>query len=170
MFHIQELYIEYMRKYLATAHMTAHHGVLKLSSTSTKLRPVFNASKRTETGISLNDVLCVGPTVQPESFDILSRFREYRYVFIEDITKIYRQIWIEPSQRDLRILWREDSSQPLKHYQLNTVTFSTACASSIATRCLVQTAMDNEAHCPAAAAAIRNCFYVDDLNFGTDDI
>lgn len=195
MFHIQEarrqkdevynaLYIDYMRDYINTGHMTEvpptftkddhflpHHGVLKLSSTSTKLRPVFNASKRTETGISLNDVLCVGPTVQPESFDILSRFREYLYALISDITKMYRQIWIVSHQRRvLRILWREDPSQPLKHYELNTLTFGTACAPSIATRCIVQAAMDNENNCPTAAAAIRNCFYVDDLNYGTDNI
>lgn len=179
-----DLYVEYMRDYLGTKHMTEvssartsaahylpHHGVLKMSSTSTKLRPVFNASKSTESGISLNDILCVGPTVQPDSFDVLSRFREHRFVLIADITKMYRQIWVDKSQRDfLRILWRENSSEPLRHYQLNTVTFGTSCAPSIATRCIVQAAMDNETQNPAASAAIRNCFYVDDLNYGTDDI
>ena len=39
------------------------HGVTKASSTSTKLREVFDASARTTTQLSLNDILHSGPTI-----------------------------------------------------------------------------------------------------------
>ena len=52
-----------------------HHFVIKESSTTTKLRVVFDGSAKTTTGISLNDTLMVGPILQPAIFDLLVRFR-----------------------------------------------------------------------------------------------
>ncbi|XP_055623719.1 uncharacterized protein LOC129767123 [Toxorhynchites rutilus septentrionalis] len=69
-----------------------HHGVEKTDSTTTKLRVVFDASCRTETGISLNQALMVGPVVQDDLFSILLRFRVHRFAIIADIEKMYRQI------------------------------------------------------------------------------
>lgn len=179
-----KLYVEYMEDYISTQHMTEiveentdgayylpHHGVVKMSSTTTKVRPVFNASSESSTGISLNDILCVGATVQPESFDIMLRFREKPFVITGDITKMYRQIFVHPSQRKLlRILWRSDMSQPVTHYQLNTVTFGTACAPFLATRVIKQIALDNQMEFPEASSIIERSFYVDDLLYGIDSI
>lgn len=39
------------------------HGVVKESSTTTKLRPVFDASTKTTSGASLNDTLLPGPFI-----------------------------------------------------------------------------------------------------------
>ncbi|KAH9636894.1 hypothetical protein HF086_010675 [Spodoptera exigua] len=41
-----------------------HHGVIKLDSTTTKLRVVFNASSKSSSGKSLNDLMCCGPNLQ----------------------------------------------------------------------------------------------------------
>lgn len=72
-----------------------HHGVLKNSSITTKLRVVFDGSAKSSTGISLNDVLRVGPTIQDDLFSILIRFRKHNYVIKGDITKMYRQVNIK---------------------------------------------------------------------------
>jgi hypothetical protein len=179
-----KLYVDYMSEYISSGHMTEvkptagesayylpHHGVLKLTSTTTKLRPVFNASSKSESGISLNDVMRVGPTVQPESFDILLRLREQPYVILGDVEKMYRQIWIHPSERKYqRILWRAKRDEILKHYQLNTVTFGTASAPYLATRSIVQLALDNQQQFPEEAAILLDSVYVDDLEFGVGSI
>ena len=50
------------------------HVVRKESSTTTKIRAVFDASAKSSTGISLNDTLLVGPTVHPLLIDVLLCF------------------------------------------------------------------------------------------------
>ncbi|XP_034947880.1 uncharacterized protein [Chelonus insularis] len=48
-----------------------HHGVLRPSSTTTKLKVVFNGSSPTSTGISLNDITHTGAKIQLDIFDVL---------------------------------------------------------------------------------------------------
>ena len=50
------------------------HAVYKTSSTTTKIRAVFDASAKSSTGVSLNDTLLVGPTTHPPLVDVLLRF------------------------------------------------------------------------------------------------
>ncbi|XP_076383911.1 uncharacterized protein LOC143261227 [Megalopta genalis] len=57
-----------------------HHGVIKLSSQTTKLRVVFDGSAATSTGLSLNDALHTGPKLQDDLLYILLRFRTHQYV------------------------------------------------------------------------------------------
>jgi hypothetical protein len=40
-----------------------HHGVLKETSSTTKLQVVFNGSEKSSNGVSLNDILMIGPKV-----------------------------------------------------------------------------------------------------------
>ncbi len=54
------------------------HGVHKESSSTTKLRVVFDASAKSSSGVSLNDILMVGPTIYPCITDVLLRFRTYK--------------------------------------------------------------------------------------------
>ena len=61
-----------------------HHCVLRDQSPTTKLRVVFDASMKSSTGISLNDML-KGFPVQPELFVILIRFRTSKFVLTADI-------------------------------------------------------------------------------------
>ena len=98
-----------------------HHAVFKETSTTTKTRVVFDGSAKTSNGLSLNDILQVGPTVQPDLYSIVLRFRTYQVCFTADITKMYRQITVHSQDRDLqRILWRYSTEEPIQEYQLNT--------------------------------------------------
>ena len=145
--------------------------MFKHSSLTTKLRVVFDGSSKTTNGLSLNDVLLVGPNVQQDLFSILLRFRTHKYVLIADIEKMYRQIRVADEDCHYqRILWRDSPLEPLRHYALRTVTYGTASASFLATRCLLQIARDHQTSFPQAALAITNDFYVDDLLTGSDTI
>lgn len=73
-----------------------HHGVVKETSATTKLRVVFDASTKTTSGKSLNDIQRVGPTVQNELFTILIRFRRHAIALCADVEKIYRQVLVQP--------------------------------------------------------------------------
>nr|CAI5843366.1 unnamed protein product [Callosobruchus analis] len=182
-----ESYRAFMREYENLNHMSKltndeiknsnvkfyipHHAIFKESSATTKTRIVFDGSAKSESGLSLNDVCCVGPTVQDELFIILLRFRTHNYVIKADITKMYRQVLVKTNQRDLqRILWREFPDQELSHYTLNTVTYRTAPASFLATRALQQSALDKMNDCPLASEVILSDFYVDDLITGSDTL
>jgi len=81
---------------------------------------------------------------------------------------MYRQIIVHPLDRDLqRILWRYSTEEPIQEYQLNTLTYGTASAPYLATRCLKKLADDNKCHHPRSAQVLSNDFYVDDLLSGT---
>ena len=68
------------------------HAVHKSSSSSTKLRVVFDASCPTSSGFSLNDMLEVGPTLHPNLDQILIKFKSYRVAVSADIGKMYREV------------------------------------------------------------------------------
>jgi len=81
-----------------------------------------------------------------------------------DISKIYRQIQVHPEDYNLqRILWRRSSDEPLRQYQLVTVTCGTASALFLATRCLNQLASEEASSYPLAAEVVSRHMYVDDL-------
>lgn len=148
-----------------------HHGVVKESSTTTKLRVVFDASAKTLSNFSLNDVLKVGPVIQDDLFAILIRCRMHKIVTTADIEKMYRQVSVQQQHRNFqRILWRSSEQEPLGHFQLNTVTYGTAPASFLAIRALHQTAIDISDRFPKTSKIILSDFYVDDLITGCDTI
>ncbi|XP_050358025.1 uncharacterized protein LOC126778478 isoform X2 [Nymphalis io] len=181
---LKERYLQFMSEYLALGHMSEnkkimsdkninyylpHHGVIRESSTTTKLRVVFDASAVTTTGKSYNNIQMVGPIVQDDLLSILLRFRQHKYVISGDIEKIYRDILVTPSQRHLQqILFRFNSKEPIKSYTLNTVTYGTSSAPYLATKCLVtlaDTCTDIE-----VKNSIRRDFYVDDYLSGGDSV
>ena len=77
------------------------HAVYKESSTTTKICAVFDASMKSMSGVSLNDILMVGPTVHPPLIDVMLRFRMHRIAIVADISKMYRAIELPPPDRDL---------------------------------------------------------------------
>ncbi|XP_075157647.1 uncharacterized protein LOC142230914 [Haematobia irritans] len=148
-----------------------HHAVLKPESTSTKVRVVFNASSITSNGNSLNDVLHVGPVLQRDLTVLILKWRFFRYVFNGDIQKMYRQILIHPEQRRFqRILFRTNQLQPLRDYELQTVTFGVNCAPYLAIRTMIQLAADVQTEYPLASKILSDCMYVDDAQAGAHTI
>lgn len=144
-----------------------HHAVLKPSSSTTKLRVVFDATAKPSKAISLNDALQVGPNIQRDCFGVLLGFRMYHIALCGDLSKMYRQIRVdERDTRFQRIFWRNNITDPLRVLELNTVTYGTASAPFLATRSLVQLAEDEQKEFPDAAEVVRSDFYIDDVLTG----
>lgn len=76
-----------------------HQAVIRESSTTTKLRVVFDASAKTTSGSSWNVALMVGATIQDGIFQSIMRFRIHAVVLTGDIEKMYREFLIHPSDR-----------------------------------------------------------------------
>ncbi|XP_025265860.1 uncharacterized protein LOC112638415 [Camponotus floridanus] len=181
------LYHSFMREYDDLQHMEVvdtssdklntakcylpHHGVLRETSTTTKLRVVFNGSQLTPLGTSLNASLLTGANLLPVLADVLLRWRWHRYVFVADIEEMYRQILIHPDDRDhQRILWWHRAANDIREYRLRTVTYGLACAPFLVIRTLHQLADDEGQRFPRGAVALRRDTYVDDIVTGASTL
>ncbi|XP_065224059.1 uncharacterized protein LOC135848177 [Planococcus citri] len=126
----------FMDEYLALGHMSPvppiqnnephfylpYHPVFKQTSITTKTRIVFNGSKPTSTGVSINDILHTGPVLQGRLFCLLIRLRTYIIAICADIAMMYRQVRKHPDDRRFqRILWF-DKDFNIQDHELNTVT------------------------------------------------
>lgn len=181
----QELYVDFIEEYKSLGHMMLvdisgnnnspihylpHHGVLRESSRTTKLRVVFNGSSRTNSGYSLNDLLHAGAKLQTDISDILIWIRTHRFLFSTDIVKMFRQIALNPDDWDLqRILWRSSENQ-LVAFRLTTVTYGLVCAPFLALRALQQLVTDEGHRFPKAVIPLTKGRYVDDIFGGADSI
>ncbi|XP_045777393.1 uncharacterized protein LOC123875556 isoform X2 [Maniola jurtina] len=177
-----ERYRDFMSEYLKLGHMSEcdnhlrnlgyfipHHGVVRESSLTTKLRVVYNASSPTTSNIALNNILMVGPTIQDDLLSILLRFRCHKIILAGDVEKMYRNVVVHPDDRHLQqIIWRDNPSETIKCFQLNTVTYGTASAPFLATRCLKQIGLDCENK--QISEIIIHDFYVDDLLTGAQTL
>ena len=147
------------------------HAVFKSSSTSTKLKVVFDASCPTTSGASLNDILAAGPTLHPNLDTILICFRSYRVALSGDVGKMYREVMLcQPDRQLHRFLWRSHPDQPVADYCMNRVTFGVTSSPYAAVRTLQQTASDFSTPESKASWHVCQSFYVDDLLAGADTV
>lgn len=177
---VRKDYVDFMDEYEETGHMSKvkvpqgdvgyylpHHPVFNPDSTTTKTRIVFNGSSASSSGMSLNDVQCTGPVIQPDAVQLLLRFRQHKTVVKGDISKFYRTIEVDPEQRKYqRIYWRKSLDDPLDTYELNTVTYGLSSSSFLSARCLKQLAIENKDKYPEASKSLEEDFFVDDLLTG----
>lgn len=133
-----------------------HYAIRRPESTTTKTRVVFDGSSRGINGLSINEVLIAGPTVQPPLQATVINFRMPRFVFTADAQKMFQQIWVHPDDRKFQqTLWRNDSSEPVRVYQMNTVMYGLASSPFLATRVLEKLAIDDGQQYPLAVPVIR---------------
>ncbi|XP_044594851.1 uncharacterized protein LOC123272215 [Cotesia glomerata] len=179
---LKTLYMQFMKEYQdlnhmqpavlqssATQYFLPHHGVLKEDNNSSKIRVVFNGSKPTSSGLSLNDIMHTGPKLQVNIFDVLITSRKHRFIFITDVTKMYRQIRVHEDDQDLQqILWFDKQGNIIP-FRLTTVTYGTKAAPYLAVRALLQLVEDEGHRFPLAITPLTKGRYVDDISGGADD-
>lgn len=180
---LKSMYVDFMNEYISLGHMSPydqpvalpyyiipHHCVLKPQSTTTKLRVVFDASARTASNHSLNELLMVGPTIQQDLITTLFSFRLNRFALTADISKMYRQFLVDQRDRKFQlILWRANKEEKLKIFQLNTVTYGLSAAPFLAIRSLFYIADQNKSLYPVGSQVLREDLYVDDVLTGSNN-
>lgn len=146
-----------------------HHTVFKTGDDVSKVRVVFNASAKTSTGLSLNDILYTGPKLQTDLRDILLRCQLKRYILTAGIVNMYRQILIHPEDRLYQhILWRDSPEDDVKEFELMTVTYGLNSAPYLAIRCLHELDAQDGARFLLAKAILTHFTYVDDIVVGAN--
>ncbi len=146
------------------------HMVTKISSTTTKYRPVFDASASTMSGSSFNDTLLSGPTLYPLLSTLIHKFRIHKVVFSGDISKMFRCIHLSPAERDYhRFLLRGEDGQ-IEDCRMTRLTFGVKASPFIATSVLQKAADDMSLKYPLASGIVKSSFYVDDLLTGSDSV
>ena len=145
------------------------HTVQKDSSTTTKIRAVFDASAKSSSGVSVNDQLMVGPTVHSSLVDVLLRFRLHRIALTADVSRMYRAVVLPADQPNLhRFVWRTQPDAILKDYRMTRVTFGVASSSFATNMAVKQNAVEHAQEFPLASSAVLESFYVDDGLVGAD--
>ena len=110
-------------------HYLPHHPHVREASSTTKIRPVFNASCKGGNGVSLNDCLESGPNLNPNIVDVLLRFRRWQYAVTADVSKAFLQIELADSDQDVhRFLWRKDREGSMRVMKFVRVTFGIKCS------------------------------------------
>lgn len=176
-------YKEFMDEYIALNHMKPsnrnsiieyylpHHAVQRAEAVTTKLRVVFNASAKSSSGLSLNDCMHTGPNLQQDLQSLILNWRIYKYAWTADIEKMYRQIMVQEQDQDYqKIIWRESPNQPIKTYQLSTVTYGMKAAPFLAMMTLKKLALDEAEKYPLASKNLQGSYYMDDWICGAHDI
>ena len=140
-----------------------HFAIVRPEKTTTKTRVVFDASAKFN-GLSLNDIICQGPKLQRDIFDVLIRFRRFPVALVCDIAEMYLRIGISPSSRPFhRFLWRYvDQSRPPDVYQFNSLVFGVNSCPYQAQFVSQKHAKENKERYPRAAETILESTYMDD--------
>ncbi|CAG7825459.1 unnamed protein product [Allacma fusca] len=101
-----------------TGNYLPHRAVIKESSDTTKVRPVFDASAKKNVEASLNDCLEKGRNLLELIPNIIVGFRFHQIGLISDIEKAFLQISVKKEERDfLRFLWWEKETKEIKKYR-----------------------------------------------------
>ena len=166
--HAEPVPAEDLDKDVSSTFYLPMHGVSKSSSTTTKLRVVFDASAKTASGSSLNDMLLQGPSLYPHLTTIINIFRFRPVGLAADISKMFREIGLQGVELDYHRFLVRDASGALKDNRMSRLTFGVTCSPYLATHVLRQIAEDYRTEFPEAARAIEEFFYVDDCLLSVD--
>lgn len=148
-----------------------HHAIIKETSTTTKVRIVFDASRKTANGRSLNDTLLPGPALHNDLPSVITNWRFHNTVFAGDLEKMFLNVEMHPDDAQYqRVVWRRNPNEPLRDYYMPVVMFGTSSAPFLAMRTVQQLALDMRHEYPQIYDPIMRGLFVDDLYGGADDV
>ena len=141
----------------------------KLDSVTTPCRPVFNASQKTKSGYSLNDIVAKGKNGLNNLVEVFLRWRCHHVAFHNDLQKMYNKVKLRQKHWCLqRYLFQKDLdlSEPAEEKVITTCMYGIKSSGNQAQRGLRLTAEISMEEFPEAYDVIRNDTYVDDILSG----
>ncbi|XP_035205560.1 uncharacterized protein LOC118180595 [Stegodyphus dumicola] len=145
-------------------------SVIKHTSQTMKVRPVFDASARERNQPSLNDCLNRGPNLIELIPDIIDRFRLYSVGLSSDIEKAFLQLSIIPEHRDYLRFFLPTLEEPMIYRHCRVVF---GICSSLRSNSLqsIEHLLDNSpAEFDDVTQKLKHSFYVDNCVTGVHDI
>lgn len=142
-----------------------HRPVVRASSSTTKVRPVFDASAKGPNLVSLNDCLESGPCLLSDLVGVLIRFRRWRFAVTADIRKAFLMIRLCPRDQNVhRFLWNHKGK--IRTMKFLRVTFGVNCSPFL----LAATIRHHLKGFPPSntITELEENMYVDDLLSGAD--
>lgn len=148
-------------------YLLRHHPIFKQTSSSTKVRVVFNGSAPSHLKLSLNDLMYSGPKLQKSLPALLNNFRTHLIALSADIRMMYRQIRVRPQDCQYQhILWHSPNTDDVTEFELTTVTYGLKSSPFLAQRVIAKLSIDEGSHYPAAAGVLNSSIYIDDIIAG----
>jgi len=158
----------------SVGHYLPHHPVYKMSSSTTPVRPVFDASARVGKSLSLNQCLEKGPNLLELIPSILLRFRMKNVGIISDIRKAFQMVSVTEEDRNYqKFLWWEDpemTEKKIQEYRHRRVVFGMNCSPFI-----LAAVLDHHLSCEIekgseSAEVLKKSFYVDNSVTSVDTV
>ncbi|XP_059047188.1 uncharacterized protein LOC131842631 [Achroia grisella] len=150
-------------------HYLPHHAVIKESSLTTKIRPVFNASATQKGSISLNNCLEKGNNLIELIPPLLIKFRKNAIGITADIKKAFLQISLKPDDREyLKFLWWKDVNKTdgdMVTYRHCRVVFGVTCSPFLLSATILYHLNKYDNH---TANVLKSAFYVDNCVVSVD--
>ncbi len=141
----------------------------KPDSVTTPCRPVFNASQKTKSGYSLNDILAKGRNGLNSLVEIFLRWRCHHVAFHNDLQKMYNKVKLREEHWCLqRYLFQKDldPNKPPEEKIIKTLMYGLKSSGNQAQRGVRLTAEMSKDEYPEAYDIIRYDTYVDDVLSG----
>jgi len=152
-------------------HYLPAFAVFREESVTTRIRLVFNASSKSETGNSLNECLYQGPCLLPDIVGVLVRFRLKIVGYALDISKMFLRIKLDTGKDYLRFLWRFcDTEAKVRVFRMLVVTFGIVSSPFQAGDIVLKNADEFQELYPRAAATVRSQCYMDDVPSSADSL
>ncbi len=147
-----------------------HHAVYKLDRSTTKCRIVFDGASKTN-GVSINDIVEIGPCLLPDLLHVIIRFRSNKFALMGDVSKMFLRVGMHQTDRDVhRYLWRNlNENIAPKEYRMTCVTFGIN-QSPFSANATVKTHVKPYIKHSRAAREIHENMYVDDELTGGDNV
>lgn len=127
----RKLYLEFMLDYVNSGHMIgaktddigrvryflSHHGVLKDTAGTSRIRTVSNHSAKASNDLSLNDTFYAGANLLHDLYNLILNWMKYPFVFVTDVKQMFRQVRVHSEDQFFQVIfWRFNREHEIKIY------------------------------------------------------